>query len=951
MAPYRLAIDLGTSHTVAVVRRGTDAPRPLLFDGSPLLPSAIFCEPPRLLTGRDAERLAVFDPSRFEPHPKRRVDEGTVLLGNVEVRVVDMLAELLRRVAGEAGWAVGPSGGVVLTCPADWGAHRRGVLLSAARVAGLGEVLLVDEPVAAATYCLDVLDQRVGVGETVAVFDFGGGTLDASVLRREPSGLRVLSVGGLDDLGGIDIDAALIGHLGHLISLRSPRVWQRLSNPGTRTEQRERREFWNEVRGAKEMLSRTSTAPIQVPGMDSALHLTREELERVAGPLIDRAVDETRRVLQRAGLETSALTGLFLVGGSSRIPLVASRLHARFRVAPVVPEQPELPVAYGALSVASPDATSGPPPVITGMPGSPVSPGGMMPSTMMSPVGFGTDGTAPPAPPVSGSPVSGVPVSGSPVSGSPATAGRPGDGVASPGFPPRSSVSESEAVGPLPPTGRRRGLRVRYIALILVVALVAACGWGGYTLFHFAYDAVRGLGDNHQGSSGADGDGNGSGNDGGGGAQKLTTVLAGTIPGDGAFGATVGSAGVYYANVEANTTSVTAVNPADGKEQWKVSVGIEPTELRLTVVGDLLVVDGDRAATHQGKDVRAVLETKNGAIKNISVADGQRVLGYFGTDAIVQVDRPASIRRIDLATGTVRWQTASKDQTVSFADLWSGPAMVHAPNGPTTGQGRLTGVGFPADNDRSYDVREALAADPGLLVMIDDDKKKAYVLDAGTGKEKASAAAAIDQEQWTVYGGLLIGRLDDGGGRETVAAFGLDNLGRRWEFPMPAGASVERIHPCGPKVVCVAWDKGSLDYVVDAVDLSTGRAVWSKKDIDAEPDWYLLADGLAFGRWQFTVLGEPVLVDPNDGTERGKVLSGVNGAAMMAADGKRVAMYGIGVSGTQSRWEVYVANPATGAHTEGLAVSAKQIEQMAISGNIMVALAEDRALLIARAPD
>ena len=102
------------------------------------------------------------------------------------------------------------------------------------------------------------------------------------------------------------------------------------------------------------MLSRAPSAPIQIPGSEDAIHLTREELERVAGPLVDRAVDETRRVLDRANLPPGALAGILLVGGSSRIPLVASRLHARFQVAPTVPEQPELPVAYGGLLVVPP---------------------------------------------------------------------------------------------------------------------------------------------------------------------------------------------------------------------------------------------------------------------------------------------------------------------------------------------------------------------------------------------------------------------------------------------------------------------------------------------------------------------------------------------------------------------------------------------------------------------
>ena len=353
--PFRLAVDLGTCNTVAVVDRGDGAPRALLFDGTPLLPSSTFVDRGgAVFVGRDAERLLMTDPARFEPHPKGRVDDGTVLLGDREFAVVDLFAALLRRVSTEAGQAgVRPAGATVLTCPADWGRRRRAVLLAAADAAGLGPVVLLDEPVAAATYCLSVLGRQIAPGRCVTVFDFGGGTLDVTVVQHDPAGLRVLATGGLDDLGGTDVDDALVGHLGQLVSMGSSAIWQRLASPTTSGELRDRRMFWTEVRAAKEMLSRAASAPVHVPGDDRPTHLTREELERVAGPLVDRAVDETRRVLQRSGIGPDRLAAILLVGGSSRLPLVASRLHARFGLAPIVPEQPELPVAYGALLLAN----------------------------------------------------------------------------------------------------------------------------------------------------------------------------------------------------------------------------------------------------------------------------------------------------------------------------------------------------------------------------------------------------------------------------------------------------------------------------------------------------------------------------------------------------------------------------------------------------------------------
>jgi Ethanolamine utilization protein EutJ (predicted chaperonin) len=412
----RFAVDLGTSNTVAVVDRGDGTPRPLLFDGNPLLPSAVFADASgTVFVGRDAERHMATDAARYEPNPKGHIDEGLILLGDREVPVVQLLAAILRRVAGEAAQTGVLSGGTtVLTCPADWGPRRRAVLAEAAAVAGLGRVTLLDEPVAAATYCMRVLGSRIAPGRAVAVFDFGGGTLDVTVAVLDGgAGLRVLATGGLDDLGGTDVDAALVGHLGQQIAARDPHLWRRLQQPRTGADFRDRMAFWSEVRAAKEMLSRAPSAPVHVPGEDQATHLTREELDRVAGPLVDRAVDETRRVLQRSGVPAEQLDAILLVGGSSRLPLVASRLHARFGLAPVVPEQPELPVAFGALLLgnsvqggyatpAAPYPASAPPAAYqTSAPpaGFPASTGFSPPAGYPSSAGFPSAGFPASAPP------------------------------------------------------------------------------------------------------------------------------------------------------------------------------------------------------------------------------------------------------------------------------------------------------------------------------------------------------------------------------------------------------------------------------------------------------------------------------------------------------------------------------------------------------------------------
>ncbi|WP_422772141.1 Hsp70 family protein [Plantactinospora sp. WMMC1484] len=383
---HGLGVDLGTSHTVAVLRWPDGRTRPLLHDGQPILPSGVFLDAAgQPHVGRDAQRLARADPGRYEPNPKRRIDEPAVLLGDREVLTVELLAAVLGTVAGAAVEAVGFLPPAVLTYPATWGARRRETLAAAVARAGwppvaAGGTLLVPEPVAAARYFADVLCRPVPVRSALAVFDFGGGTLDIAVVRNEGTGaggrtrFAVVGAGGLGDLGGLDLDEALVEHLGRTIGAADASVWERLVRPVTASQWRGRRQFWDDVRGAKEMLSRAATAPVPVPGVEQALHLTRDELESVITPLLRRGVLEAASVIARCGLSVHQLAGLFLVGGSSRVPLVARLLHAELGIAPTVLEQPELPVAEGALAelpVAVPAMQGG-----AGMPTSPAAVGG-----------------------------------------------------------------------------------------------------------------------------------------------------------------------------------------------------------------------------------------------------------------------------------------------------------------------------------------------------------------------------------------------------------------------------------------------------------------------------------------------------------------------------------------------------------------------------------------------
>ncbi|MET7392970.1 Hsp70 family protein [Dactylosporangium sp. NPDC005572] len=969
MAPtHRLAIDLGTCHTVAVVRRGDEAPRALLFDGSPVMASGIYAdEHGRLSVGRDAERLSQLAPERFEPYPKRSVDEGSVLLGQVEVTVVEMLASLLRRAAEESLQAgVNPVGSTVLTCPADWGGQRRNVLLEAARAANLGPVVLVDEPIAAATYCLRVLGQQVAPLQSLAVFDFGGGTLDVSVVRREFDGLRVLGVGGLDDLGGVDIDAALVGHLGQLINLRHPELWQRLSNPDSPAAHRDRRALWNEVRAAKEMLSRAASAPVHVPGTEEALHLTREELERVAGPLIDRAVDETRRVLERAGVDVRQLAGVFLVGGSSRIPLVASRLHARFGVAPVVPEQPELPVAYGGmLAVAATGKQyDNPPPVSGPVSGTPISPG-YQPGTPF-PVSSmpGAPGTGAFGASSSQTFAAQAPAQASPMSGPPAAA--PGSPAAAPSSPgvgqfggppagfagaPRPGVNVPPTFGappaPVPPTFggpklapppvpvivRPRRRAWPWVTLVIVLSLVGGCLWGGSKVFGWIgdqFDSVTFPGTDPT-------DENGDLKD-----PKVEGLKAGeplSFPDAGTISAVAGNGAVYAAVTTRENTRLIAYATAGG-QQWEKAVPMTPTDVHLRIVGDLLIVDGEGDASRGDQDARSVLDLKNGGnILWTEAWDNRLDLFYQGTESVSEFrgSKPA-LHRVDLRTGKSKWSRPGINdmaingmRTVRPALTWPGKTSV----GPVPS--------YELDFNGLMPFQESVAADPTVAVQLDPAGKLTKV-DLTTGQPKGSASIEVEMRQpWLVYNGIVVTKTPDKS--NSITGYRLSDFSKAWDYATLAGVEIEDFRPCGETMICAVGEK-NLDYQVFGVEVASGKEKWSTTAGD-EPRWYVLDGQLVLGSGAFTSVADPAVVDPATGKAKHTIGEGLSSKQAYAGSGGRVAMVTIR-GGVTSVWRVAVANVGDGKVIGTADYGDNIVQNVSLSGTAVVVFDPDKTKKIWR---
>ncbi|MDG4829076.1 Hsp70 family protein [Solwaraspora sp. WMMD1047] len=356
---FRLSVDYGTSNTVAVLAEPGRPSRPLLVDGRPQLPSAVCLNPAgSLLVGQAALYMAQFHPESFEPYPKRHIDEDILLLGGREVPVGDAIAAVYRQVATEFARVTGGTapGEVVLTHPAAWGAARQETLLRAAYRAGWVRPRLVAEPVAAAAAFVAGHEARLPVGAHALVYDLGAGTFDVAIVRRDAAGFVVRVADGLDDVGGADIDHGIVSYLTSSYSGRVGERIRELSQPTTPEQRRTRWRFLDDVRTAKELLATTPGVFVRIPGVDDGAPLGREELDRITRPLLDRTLHTTSSLLARAGLGAADIHATFLVGGATRLPLVATLLHQALQRPPVLLEQPELVVAEGGLHAVAPPA-------------------------------------------------------------------------------------------------------------------------------------------------------------------------------------------------------------------------------------------------------------------------------------------------------------------------------------------------------------------------------------------------------------------------------------------------------------------------------------------------------------------------------------------------------------------------------------------------------------------
>jgi outer membrane protein assembly factor BamB/actin-like ATPase involved in cell morphogenesis len=349
---YGLGVDLGTTHTAAAVLVGGRVELIRLGNRRPEIPSLVFVTDSAVLVGDAAERRGAAEPERLAREFKRRLgDPVPLLVGGSPYPAHALMAKLLRRVYDIARSQYDePPSAITVTHPANWGPFKRELLDQAIWLADIANVRFLPEPEAAAIHYATT--ERVRPGETVAVYDLGGGTFDAAVLRRTATGFELLGRSeGIEQLGGIDFDEAVFAHVLATIG-DSAQTLDPDDELVTTALARLRRDCTE----AKESLSFDTEVmiPVALPGLHTRVRLNRSEFEAMIGPALAETVTATARALRAAGVSPSDLRSVVLAGGSSRIPLVSQLLDAEFGRPVTLDPHPEHSVAMGAAATTGP---------------------------------------------------------------------------------------------------------------------------------------------------------------------------------------------------------------------------------------------------------------------------------------------------------------------------------------------------------------------------------------------------------------------------------------------------------------------------------------------------------------------------------------------------------------------------------------------------------------------
>ncbi len=342
-----IGIDLGTTNSeVAVMEAG----KPTIIksaEGQPYFPSVVaFTKDGEMLVGESAKRQAVTNPEGTVHRIKRKMGSGekTKIHGK-NYTPEQISAFIIQKIKKDAEDFLGEKiSDAVITVPAYFNDDQRQATKDAGKIAGLNVKRIINEPTAASlAYGLDKKGDH-----TIAVYDFGGGTFDITIMEVGEGVFEVLSTNGDTQLGGSDMDQAFVDYLAgefkkeHDVDLKSdPKSLQRLLEAAEK---------------AKMELSSTLQTDINLPYITVVdnepkhleMKITRAKFEEIITPFVDKTEKPCKQALKDAKLKPADIGHIVLVGGTTRTPLVKKKVEAIFGKKPKRDVDPMECVAIGA---------------------------------------------------------------------------------------------------------------------------------------------------------------------------------------------------------------------------------------------------------------------------------------------------------------------------------------------------------------------------------------------------------------------------------------------------------------------------------------------------------------------------------------------------------------------------------------------------------------------------
>ena len=366
-----IGIDLGTTNSVVAVMQGGEPVVIPSAEGERLVPSVVAVNKNHeRLVGRVARNQAivnsentVFSIKRFmgrkydDAEVQRtlsRIPYKAAKAANGDVRVTmdgkeysppEVSAMILAKLKADAEAYLGESvTQAVITVPAYFNDAQRNATKDAGKIAGLEVLRIINEPTASSlAYGLDKMKN-----ETIAVYDLGGGTFDVSILDVGDGVFQVRSTSGDTFLGGDDFDQRVLDYLAD--------EFKRSNGIDLKNDRQALQRLKEAAEKAKIELSTTMQAEINLPYITAdasgpkhlVMTLTRAKLEQLTGDLVQRTLEPVRRALADAGLKTTDIHEVVLVGGMTRMPLVQETVKREFGKEPHKGVNPDEVVAVGA---------------------------------------------------------------------------------------------------------------------------------------------------------------------------------------------------------------------------------------------------------------------------------------------------------------------------------------------------------------------------------------------------------------------------------------------------------------------------------------------------------------------------------------------------------------------------------------------------------------------------